>query len=70
MQAPPSGTQGSRFLPRAYISCTLGQAVPIFAPFAAFARSEGWDVRELATGHDAQLTAPLELAKILIELAH
>lgn len=69
MQAPPSGTLGSRSLPRAYISCTVGKAVPIFASFAAFARSEGWDVRELATGHDAQLTAPRELAKILIELA-
>jgi len=27
-------------------------------------------VRELATGHDAPLTAPLELAKILIEFAY
>ena len=69
MQAPPLGTPGSKSLPRAYISCTMGQTVPIFAPFAALARSEGWDVRELATGHDAQLTAPRELAKILIELA-
>jgi pimeloyl-ACP methyl ester carboxylesterase len=70
MQAPPSGTPGSKSLPRAYISCTVGQAVPIFAPFAAFARREGSDVRELATGHDAPLTAPLELAKILIEFAY
>jgi hypothetical protein len=35
----------------------------------ARARSKGWDVHELATGHDAMLTAPRELAKILIELA-
>jgi len=69
MQAPPSGTPSSRSLPRAYISCTMGQTVPIFAPFAKLARSEGWDVRELATGHAAQFTAPRELAKILIELA-
>jgi hypothetical protein len=48
----------------------VGQTVPIFAPFAELARSEGWDVRELATGHDAMLTAPRKLAKIMIELAH
>jgi len=69
MQAPPSGTPGSKSLPRAYIRCTGGQFVPISTPFASLARSEGWDVRELATGHDAMLTAPRELADILIELA-
>jgi pimeloyl-ACP methyl ester carboxylesterase len=69
MQAPPSSTPESQSLPRAYISCTVGPTVPIFAPFAERARSEGWDVHELATGHDAMLTIPYELATILIDLA-
>ena len=35
-----------------------------YAPFFA---SHGWDVREMATGHDVMLTAPSELAYLLLE---
>ena len=56
-------------LPRTYVHCTEGPLVPSFAPFAARVRSaSGWSYHELATGHDAMLTAPEPLAGILLEL--
>lgn len=69
MQAPPAGTPASRAIPRAYILCTNASLLHVMAPFAARARSDGWDVRELASGHDAMLTHPKELTEILVELA-
>lgn len=55
-------------LPRTYVHRTAGPLVPSFAPFAARARSDtGWRYRELATGHDAMLTAPEDLAELLLE---
>ena len=39
------------------------------AKFAAHARAEQWNVRELATGHDAMLTVPDELARLLADCA-
>lgn len=67
----PSGDARSAALPRAYIHCMGGQATttPGFAPFAAKARASGWQVRELATGHMAMLTAPHDVAGLLLELA-
>lgn len=54
---------------RTYIHCTSGPLVPSFAPFAARAQVEpGWRYHELATGHDAMLTAPEELAEVLLGL--
>jgi len=56
-------------LPRTYVHCTAGPLVPSFAPFANRARAApGWGYRELATGHDAMLTAPGELAEVLLGL--
>jgi pimeloyl-ACP methyl ester carboxylesterase len=53
---------------RTYVHCTAGPLVPSFAPFAARARSDaGWRYRELATGHDAMLTAPEDLAELLLK---
>jgi pimeloyl-ACP methyl ester carboxylesterase len=55
-------------LPQTYVHCIAGPLVPSFAPFAARARSDaGWRYRELATEHDAMLTAPEDLAEILLE---
>ncbi len=54
-------------VPAAYIRCTD----PVFSindPCAAFARTAGWTYRELATGHDAMISAPAALAAMLIEL--
>ncbi len=65
----PHASERSAALPRAYISCTTGPLTSVFRPFADKARSEGWVVREIATGHDAMLTAPDEVAGLLLELA-
>jgi pimeloyl-ACP methyl ester carboxylesterase len=57
-------------IPRTYIHCTEGPLAPSFAPFAARARTApGWRLRELATGHDAMLTAANALVALLLELA-
>ena len=69
MQAPPASTPASRAIPRAYIVCTASSILQVMAPFAARARSEEWQVRELASDHDAMLTHPQESTKILVELA-
>lgn len=69
LQAPPVSTPESRAIPRAFIQCTGSSILDVMAPFAARARSEGWQVRELAADHEVELTHPRELANILIELA-
>jgi pimeloyl-ACP methyl ester carboxylesterase len=61
--------RGAPAPPRAYLHCTVGPVAPSFAPFAARAQAEpGWRRAELATGHDAMLTAPGELAEVLLGL--
>ena len=66
-QPAPAGNSRSRALRRAYISCTAGPTTPFFGRFATKARALGWEVPEIATGHDAMLTAPHELAEILLD---
>ena len=59
-------------LPRAYVACAESRDVPLFAHFttaAARAQAEGWDFRELPTGHMPMLTMPHELADLLLTLA-
>jgi hypothetical protein len=41
----------------------------VFAGQADRARERGWPVHELATGHEAMVTAPEELAGVLLEIA-
>jgi hypothetical protein len=41
----------------------------VFAGHAERARSRGWPVHELETGHEAMVTAPEELAAVLQKLA-
>lgn len=56
-------------LPRTYIRC-LGTAGPVFARFAEVARSApGWRYREMTTAHEPFVTAPDELAALLLEVA-
>ncbi len=53
-------------LPRTYVHCTDKPGGDAFAGFAAAARSDpGWQVHDLATGHDAMVTAPAALAELL-----
>ncbi len=68
-QPVPGGNDRSAALPRAYIHCTAGPTTSVFAPFAAKARARGWPVFEIATGHNAMLTAPREVAALLLEVA-
>jgi pimeloyl-ACP methyl ester carboxylesterase len=62
LAAPPE-------LPGTYIHCTEGPIVASFAPFATAARADAsWSYHELSTGHDAMVTAPRQLAEILMAL--
>jgi pimeloyl-ACP methyl ester carboxylesterase len=51
-------------VPARYLDCTDWMGV--FAPHAERARNLGWDVRSLATGHEAMVTAPRDLAALLL----
>lgn len=53
-------------VPGAYLDCTDWMAV--FAPFARVAAEKGWPVHPLATGHEAMVTAPHELARALLRV--
>jgi len=44
-------------------------ARPFFEPFARKARSSGWAVSELETGHDCHVERPSEVANILLSTA-
>ncbi|MDQ6833228.1 MAG: alpha/beta hydrolase, partial [Chloroflexota bacterium] len=61
-------------LPRTYIYCTNPAAPPeaprAFAPFAARLRADAdWRYMEIATGHDAMITEPGQLSRLLLDLA-
>ncbi len=55
-------------IPRTYIYCNS----PAIGPFGQFAErlraDESWQYRELATGHDAMITEPKQLAELLLEI--
>jgi pimeloyl-ACP methyl ester carboxylesterase len=56
-------------LPRTFIYCTERQGKS-FSPFALTAKNDpSWAYRELATGHDAMVTAPGALTELLLEVA-
>ncbi|HUC18122.1 MAG TPA: alpha/beta fold hydrolase [Acetobacteraceae bacterium] len=63
--ANPNGND----LPRTYICCTG----PIYAPLEVARQrvrnKPGWNWREIATGHDAMVTEPALLARMLCEIA-
>ena len=50
-------------VPGTFIEATSWMRV--FEPSAQRARDRGWDVHEIATGHEVMVTAPLELATTL-----
>ena len=56
-------------LRRTYLCCTD----PIYAPLEAARQrvkgEQGWEWREIATGHDAMVTMPETLARMLLEIA-
>lgn len=55
--------------PRTYLDCTA-PALPTIDPSRRLVRSQpGWEVVELATGHDPMVSAPDELAAVLLAVA-
>lgn len=50
-----------------FVHCTSPNFFGVIDPHAARARSFGWPVTEMATGHDAMLTAPRELAELIFQ---
>jgi pimeloyl-ACP methyl ester carboxylesterase len=61
-------------LPGTYVLCTGDKppgspAAALAAPDVARAREQGYRYRELATGHDAMVTAPHTIAALLLEVA-
>jgi pimeloyl-ACP methyl ester carboxylesterase len=70
-EAVAPGNARSNALARVFIHCTEGQntSTPLFAPFAAKARTKGWQVRELAAGHLPMVTIPREVSDMLHELS-
>ncbi len=67
----PAGNAESRAIPRVFIHCTGNPATTpdLFASSARKAQANGWEVHDLAAGHLAMLSAPRELAELLVELA-
>jgi len=56
-------------IPRTYIQCT-NPVYPALGPVRQWlSRQQGWQRREIATGHDAMVTAPAELAAMLMQIA-
>jgi pimeloyl-ACP methyl ester carboxylesterase len=58
----------SSSLPATFVSCVAEgyPAKPFFEPFARKARAQGWQVKEVDTGHDCHVEQPSEIANILI----
>ncbi|MCU0761648.1 MAG: alpha/beta hydrolase [Hydrogenophaga sp.] len=55
-------------IPRTFIDCTM-PALATIAPARRRARSEpGWQVLEMATGHDPMVSEPVALAHLLLDL--
>jgi pimeloyl-ACP methyl ester carboxylesterase len=59
------GGGGDR-VPAAYVECV--DWMRVFQPHAERAAALGWPVHHLATGHEAMVTAPKELAELLLAI--
>lgn len=59
--------RGESEVPGSFIECVGWMRV--FTPYAERARERGWAVHEIDTGHEAMVTAPEELARLLAGIA-
>lgn len=66
---PARLANGETKIPRSYIYALRRPQVDTFGPFAARAKSEGWDYHEIDASHSAQMTAPEKLAELLVRIA-
>ncbi|MDR7303786.1 alpha/beta fold hydrolase [Haloactinomyces albus] len=53
-------------VPAAFVECT--DWMRVFQPHAEKAAARGWPVQHIPTGHEAMVTAPKELADVLLEV--
>ena len=58
----------ARSIPRTLIFCTEGASEEEIADQEKECIRLGWQYRQIQTGHDAMITAPQELARLLLEL--
>lgn len=56
-------------LPRTFIACTDPPLATIAASFRRVQQQPGWQLLEIATGHDAMISAPQALLQHLLSLA-
>lgn len=56
-------------LPRSFIDCTSPALATIAIARQRVREQAGWDLHEIATGHDAMVSAPAALISILLKLA-
>ncbi len=55
--------------PRTFVDCTAPPLATIDPSRARVREQPGWEVVELATGHDPMVSAPAELARVLLAVA-
>ncbi len=60
---------GLAALPRTYVSCTTPALASVDSSRARARAEPGWTVVEIATGHDAMISAPQDVVRILLERA-
>lgn len=53
-------------VPGVYIECT--DWMRVFQPFHEQAKEAGWETHEVATGHEAMVTAPEDLTAVLVKI--
>ncbi len=53
-------------VPAAFVECT--DWMRVFRPHADRAATRGWPIHHVSTGHEAMVTAPKELADVLLEV--
>jgi pimeloyl-ACP methyl ester carboxylesterase len=56
-------------LPRTYVHCTAPSYAALEASRRWVRATQGWEWREIATGHDAMVTAPGALSELLVRIA-
>ena len=56
-------------VPRSYIHCTEGPIAATFDAIASALQTRGWPIERLRAPHDAMLTNPVELARMLRTVA-
>jgi pimeloyl-ACP methyl ester carboxylesterase len=70
VQAVSFTNGGGKGLPRTYIECVKPSMFGPDNPYAKRARTEaGWTNATLDTGHDAMVSAPDQLARLLLQMA-